>query len=119
VIVLLDDVGFGAAGTFGRPIPTPTLDALAAEGLRYNTFRTTALCSPTPAALLTGRNHHVGNTGNITEYATGYDSYNCIISKTTATVAQVLVEAARNQVLPLDHRGPKCVVGARPPDHRR
>jgi arylsulfatase A-like enzyme len=92
VIVLLDDVGFGAAGTFGGPVPTPTLDALASEGLRYNTFHTTALCSPTRAALLTGRNHHVANTGNITEYATGYDGYNSIISKTTATIAQVLRE---------------------------
>lgn len=92
VIVLLDDVGFGAAGTFGGPVPTPTLDAVANEGLRYNTFHTTALCSPTRAALLTGRNHHVANTGNITEYATGFDGYNSIISKSTATVAQVLRE---------------------------
>ena len=92
VIVLLDDVGFGAAGTFGGPIATPTLDALAAEGLRYNRFHTTALCSPTRAALLTGRNHHVANTGNITEYATGYDGYSSIISKSTATIAQVLRE---------------------------
>jgi arylsulfatase A-like enzyme len=92
VIVLLDDVGFGAAGTFGGPVSTPTLDAVANEGLRYNTFHTTALCSPTRAALLTGRNHHVANTGNITEYATGFDGYNSIISKSTATVAQVLRE---------------------------
>src|SRR5262249_12465685 len=79
VIVLLDDVGFGATATFGGPVPSPTGDALAQEGLRYNRFHTTALCSPTRAALLTGRNHHVVNTGNITEWATGYDGYNSII----------------------------------------
>ncbi|WP_167104730.1 arylsulfatase [Mycobacterium sp. DL592] len=90
VIVLLDDVGFGATATFGGPVPTPTGDALAAEGLRYNRFHTTALCSPTRAALLTGRNHHVVNTGIITEYATGYDGYNSIIPKSAATVAETL-----------------------------
>ena len=89
-------MGFGAAGPFGGPIPTPALDAIATEGLRYNNFHTTALCSPTRAALLTGRNHHVANTGNITEYATGFDGYNSIISKTTATVAQVLRENGYN-----------------------
>ena len=62
VIVLLDDVGFGATGTFGGPVATPALDAIAAEGLRYNQFHTTALCSPSRAALLTGRNHHVVNS---------------------------------------------------------
>jgi arylsulfatase A-like enzyme len=92
VIVLLDDVGFGAAGTFGGPIATPVLDALAADGLRYNQFNTTALCSPSRAALLTGRNHHVVNSGNITEYATGYDGYNSIIPKSAATIAEVLRE---------------------------
>jgi arylsulfatase len=96
VIVLLDDVGFGAAGTFGGPVPTPTIDALAAEGLRYNSFHTTALCSPTRAALLTGRNHHVVNTGSITEYATGFDGYNSIIPKSTATIAEVLRQNGYN-----------------------
>ncbi|MCV7077220.1 arylsulfatase [Mycobacterium szulgai] len=90
VIVLLDDVGFGATATFGGPVPSPTGDALAGEGLRYNRFHTTALCSPTRAALLTGRNHHVVNTGNITEWATGYDGYNSIIPKSAATVAETL-----------------------------
>lgn len=92
VIVLLDDVGFGATGTFGGPVATPALDAIAAEGLRYNRFHTTALCSPSRAALLTGRNHHVVNSGNITEYATGYDGYNSIIPKSAATIAEVLRE---------------------------
>ena len=68
VIVLLDDVGFGATGTFGGPIPTPTTDDLAKEGLRYNRFHTTALCSPSRAALLTGRNHHAVGPAHITEY---------------------------------------------------
>ncbi|MEK1218277.1 sulfatase-like hydrolase/transferase [Mycobacterium ulcerans] len=90
VIVLLDDVGFGATATFGGPVETPAGDALAQEGLRYNRFHTTALCSPTRAALLTGRNHHVVNTGTITEFATGYDGYNCIIPKSAATVAETL-----------------------------
>ncbi|VBA57542.1 arylsulfatase [Mycobacterium attenuatum] len=90
VIVLLDDVGFGATATFGGPVPTPTGDALAQEGLRYNRFHTTALCSPTRAALLTGRNHHAVNTGNITEWATGYDGYNSIIPKSAATIAETL-----------------------------
>ena len=58
VVVLLDDVGFGASSTFGGPVPTPALDRVAAAGLRYNQFHTTALCSPTRAALLTARNHH-------------------------------------------------------------
>lgn len=90
VVVLLDDVGFGAAGTFGGPVPTPALDMLANEGLRYNRFNTTALCSPTRAALLTGRNHHQVNTGNIVEFATGFDGYNSIIPKSAATMAEVL-----------------------------
>ena len=63
LIVLLDDVGFGAASTFGGPIPTPNYDSLAAGGLRYNRFHTTAMCSPTRAALLTGRNHHAVANG--------------------------------------------------------
>ncbi len=90
VIVLLDDVGFGATATFGGPVPSPTGAALAQEGLRYNRFHTTALCSPTRAALLTGRNHHAVNTGNITEWATGYDGYNSIIPRSAATVAETL-----------------------------
>jgi arylsulfatase len=90
VIALLDDVGFGAASTFGGLIDTPNLDKLAAEGLRYNCFHTTALCSPSRAALLTGRNHHAVGTGTIIELATGYDGYNSIIPKSAATIAEVL-----------------------------
>src|SRR5262245_41363941 len=70
LIVLLDDVGFAAAGTFGGPANTPTADRLAANGLSYNRFHTTALCAPTRAALLSGRNHHSVGMGLITETAT-------------------------------------------------
>ncbi|TWU04219.1 Arylsulfatase [Symmachiella macrocystis] len=90
VLVLLDDVGFGAAGTFGGPIETPAMDALATEGLRYNRFHTTALCSPSRAALLTGRNHHSVGTGMVAEFATAFPSYNSVIPKSAATIAQVL-----------------------------
>src|SRR5262245_24344463 len=72
VLILLDDAGFGQFGTFGGGVPSPTMDKLAAEGLRYNTFHTTALCSPTRAALITGRNHHSASFGVISETATGY-----------------------------------------------
>src|SRR5262245_26002347 len=75
LVVLLDDVGFGQTSTFGGPVNTPTLQRLADEGLRYNRFHTTALCSPTRAALLSGRNHHSVHTGCITELATGYPGY--------------------------------------------
>lgn len=90
VVVLLDDVGFGAASTFGGPIPTPTLDRVANAGLRYNQFHTTALCSPTRAALLTGRNHHSAHMGAITEIAYGFPGYDGIIPQSTATIAQIL-----------------------------
>lgn len=96
VIVLLDDVGFGAAGAFGGPVPTPTLDRLAQQGLRYNAFHTTALCSPTRAALLTGRNHHSVGTGQITELATGFDGYTSMIPKSTATIAELLRQHGYN-----------------------
>ena len=72
VIVLIDDIGFGAAASFGGAIRTPTLDRLAADGLRYNQFHTTALCSPTRMAILTGRNHHSANAGSVMEVATGF-----------------------------------------------
>ncbi|MBK5912782.1 arylsulfatase [Rhodocyclus purpureus] len=90
VVVLLDDVGFGASSTFGGPIDTPTLERLAQRGLRYNQFHTTALSSPTRAALLTGRNHHSVHTGNITEFATGFPGYDSLMGKDTATIAEML-----------------------------
>ena len=90
LIVLLDDVGFGMTSTFGGPVPTPSLDKLAREGVSYTRFHTTALCSPTRAALLTGRNHHSVGTGVIIEMATGYPGYTGIIPKSTATIAEIL-----------------------------
>jgi arylsulfatase len=90
VLILIDDAGYGQFGTFGGAVPTPALDSIAAAGLRYTRFHTTALCSPTRAALLTGRNHHVAGTGVITEAATGYDGYTGIIGKNVGTIAEVL-----------------------------
>jgi hypothetical protein len=72
VIILIDDMGFGQPSAFGGPVQMPTLESLAADGLRYNQFHTTALCSPTRAALTTGRNHHMNNMGAITEMATAF-----------------------------------------------
>src|SRR5262245_52345622 len=76
LIVLLDDVGFGAASAFGGPCQTPTAERLARRGLKYTRFHTTALCSPTRAALLSGRNHHAVGMGGITEIATSAPGYN-------------------------------------------
>ena len=90
VLVLLDDVGFGTCSTFGGPVPTPALDRVAGNGLRFNQFHTTALCSPTRAAMLTGRNHHAVHMGNIPEGASGFPGYDCIIPKEAATVAEIL-----------------------------
>jgi arylsulfatase A-like enzyme len=90
LLVMLDDVGFGATSTFGGIIETPRLDALAAEGLRYNRFHTTAVCSPTRAALITGRNHHAAHTGVVMEMATGYDGYNSLLGKDMATIGEML-----------------------------
>ena len=90
VIVLLDDVGFGTCSTFGGPVPTPALDRVAREGLRFNQFHTTALCSPTRAAMLTGRNHHAVHMGGIAEAGSAFPGYDCIIPREAATVAEVL-----------------------------
>jgi arylsulfatase len=90
VLILLDDVGFGQFSTFGGGVPSPTMDRLAKEGLRFNCFHTTALCSPTRAALITGRNHHSTSFAGITELATGYDGYCCILPRECGTVAEVL-----------------------------
>ncbi|QEG37687.1 arylsulfatase [Bythopirellula goksoeyrii] len=92
LIVLIDDCGFGQMGTFGGAIPTPTLDRVADNGLRYNRFHTTALCSPTRAALLTGRNHHSVASGVIGEAGTGFPGYSGIIPASATTFAEVLRE---------------------------
>jgi arylsulfatase A-like enzyme len=90
LIVLLDDVGFGASGVFGGPVNMPTAERLAENGLRYNRFHTTALCSPTRSALLTGRNHHSVGMGGITEIATSAPGYNSIWPNTAAPLAETL-----------------------------
>ncbi|MEP9360908.1 arylsulfatase [Sphingomonas sp. KR3-1] len=90
LLILLDDVGFGQASTFGGPVPTPALDRLAAEGLRYTRFHTTAICGPSRAALITGRNHHNCGTGFLSEWATGFPSYNNMMPQSTATVGRIL-----------------------------
>jgi len=96
LLIMTDDVGWGASSTFGGPIPTPTFDKLAKSGLRYNQFHTTALCSPTRAALITGRNHHSANTGVITEMATGYPGYNSLMSKSSGTIGETLKQNGWN-----------------------
>jgi arylsulfatase A-like enzyme len=96
LLILTDDTGFGAASTFGGPIPTPNLDRVAQDGLRYNNFHTTALCSPTRAALLTGRNHHSVGFGNISEFATGYPGYDSILPKSAGTIGNILVNNGYN-----------------------
>ena len=87
---MLDDVGFGAAEVFGGPVPTPTLGQLAMQGLRYNQFHTAALCSPSRAALLTGRNHHSAHFGAISEIAVGYPGYDSVIPRSKATLGAIL-----------------------------
>jgi arylsulfatase len=96
LLILTDDVGFGASSTFGGPIDTPTFQRLADSGLRYNAFHTTALCSPTRAALITGRNHHSVASGVITEMATGYPGYNSLVPKSAGSVGEVLRENGYN-----------------------
>jgi arylsulfatase A-like enzyme len=90
VIVLLDDVGFAAPSTFGGPIETPTLQRLADEGLRYNRFHTTAICSPTRAALLTGRNPHAVGVGAVLNTPSAYPGYNGMLPRSAATLAEIL-----------------------------
>lgn len=90
LVILLDDVGFGASSAFGGPCHTPTAERLAANGLKYNRFHTTALCAPTRQALLTGRNHHSVNMGTITEMATSAPGNNTIRPKDKAPIAETL-----------------------------
>ena len=90
LVFLTDDVGFGACSTFGGPIPTPVLDTLAARGLRFTQFHTAAVCSPTRASLLTGRNPHNVNMGGLANRATAFDGYTSVIPKSAATVAEIL-----------------------------
>ncbi len=90
LLILVDDAGFGNPSTFGGPVSTPTLDKVAAEGLRYNSFHVTALCSPTRAALLSGRNHHAVGFGSIAELEGGWPGYSSNWPKSAASIAQIL-----------------------------
>jgi len=90
LLIMTDDTGFGVSSTFGGVIPTPNLDRVAANGLRYTNFNSTALCSPTRAALITGRNHHSMGFGVISEQSTGYPGYNSVMSRDKATIGKIL-----------------------------
>jgi arylsulfatase len=90
LLIMTDDVGFGAPSTFGGVIPTPALDRVAKAGLRYTCMHSTALCSPTRAALITGRNHHSAGFGVVSEQATGFPGYNSVLTKDKATIGAIL-----------------------------
>ena len=92
VAILLDDVGSAQLGCFGADIGTPTFDRLAAGGLRYRDFHTTAICSPTRACLLTGRNHHSNGVGIIQEMATGFPGYNGSVPRENGFLSEMLLE---------------------------
>ncbi len=92
LLIITDDAGFGVPSTFGGVIPTPTMDRIANSGLRYNRIFSTALCSPTRAALITGRNHHSAGFGVISEQSTGFPGYNSIIGKDKATIGRILLD---------------------------
>ena len=96
LLVIVDDSGFGIPSTFGGVIPTPAMDRVASEGLRYNRVFSTALCSPTRAALITGRNHHSAGFGVISEQSTGFPGYNSVIGRDQATIGRMLVDNGYN-----------------------
>ena len=90
LLIMTDDVGYGAASTFGGVIPTPAMDRVAQTGLRYTMMHSTALCSPSRAALITGRNHHSAGFGVVSEQATGFPGYNSVITEDKATIGRIL-----------------------------
>ena len=92
LLIMTDDQGYGVSGTFGGVIPTPAMDRIAKSGLRYTQFHSTALCSPTRAALITGRNHHSVGFGQIGELSTGYPGYDSVIGPENATIGEILKE---------------------------
>src|ERR1700690_1585366 len=92
LLVMTDDAGYGVSSTFGSVIPTPAMDRIAKAGLRYTQFHSTALCSPTRAALITGRNHHSVGFGVVSEISTGYPGYDSVIGPENATIAEILKE---------------------------
>ena len=92
LLIMTDDSGFGAPGTFGGVVPTPAMDRIAKSGLRYTNFHSTSLCSPSRAALITGRNHHVAGFGVVGEIATGFPGYDSVIRKENGTIGAILKE---------------------------
>src|SRR5204863_7366426 len=90
LLIMTDDQGYGVNGTSGGVIPTPALDRIAKAGLRYTQFNSTALCSPTRAALITGRNHHSAGFGVVSELATGFPGYDSVIEKSNGTIGEIL-----------------------------
>lgn len=118
LLVMTDDVGFGAASAFGGPVPTPNLERLAANGLTYNRFHTTAMCSPTRASLLTGRNSHAVGTGALTDLAMGAPGYTGMMPKSAATIGEVLRQNGYNTAFfGKHHNVPKGLQGSGPQDY--
>ena len=115
LLIMTDDVGFGAPSTFGGVVPTPALDRVAKAGLRYTCMHSTALCSPTRAALITGRNHHSAGFGVVSEQSTGFPGYNSIIPKDKATVGRILTGQwlLHQSWFGKDHNTPTFAVPAR------
>src|SRR5262249_16184352 len=110
LLIMTDDVGFAAPSTFGGVIPTPALDQIAKAGLRYTNFHSTSLCSPTRAALITGRNHHSTGFGVITEMSTGFPGYNSLIGPENAPIGRILLENGyRTAWFGKDHNTPVWV----------
>jgi arylsulfatase len=107
LLIMTDDAGFGVPSTFGGVIPTPALDRIAANGLRYTNFHSTALCSPTRAAIITGRNHHSAGFGVVAEQATGYPGYDSFITRDKATIGRILKDNGyRTSWFGKDHNTP-------------
>ena len=107
LLIMTDDVGFAAPSTFGGVIPTPTLDRIANDGLRYTNFHSTSLCSPTRAALITGRNHHSVGFGVVSEAASGFPGYDSVIGRDNATIGRILLENGyRTSWFGKDHNTP-------------
>lgn len=110
LLIMTDDVGFGAPSTFGGVIPTPNLDRIANAGLRYTQFHSTALCSPSRAALITGRNHHAAGFGVVSEQSTGFPGYDSLIGKDAATIGEILKQHGyRTAWFGKDHNTPTFV----------
>jgi arylsulfatase len=108
LLIMTDDTGFGVSTTFGGVVPSPALDRIAANGLRYTNFNSTALCSPTRAALITGRNHHSMGFGVVAEQSTGYPGYNSIMTRDKATVGRILKDHGyRTSWFGKDHNTPE------------